>query len=354
MAARHAELEKLISDPEIIQDRSRYVDLVKEHGELGRFTSKYRLLQEQQSRIDEANAILQGRHEDQELAELAGEELAEAEESKRNLFEGILDLWLEDDSEDRRNVIMEIRAGTGGDEAALFAGDLFRMYQHYAEKQNWKTDIIDITVTDLKGLKEVSFSISGEEAYRKLRYESGGHRVQRVPVTESQGRIHTSLATVAVMPEVKDVSVEINKEDLEVQRIRSQGPGGQKVNKTSSCVRIIHKPTGIMVRCQDEKSQFRNLDRAMQILAAKLFARKEAAHQESRDSLRRSQVGSGDRNERVRTYNFPQDRVTDHRIGLDLFGIEKILMGEIDGLLDALAEYDKQARLKAFAMENDS
>lgn len=352
MAQRYGELERLISDPEIMQDNQRYRELVKEHGRLGHMVGNYQTLRDLDARIADARTMIESTDTDPELAELAAEELEDSQRKKERIFAELIDLWTRDEESGSSSVMMEIRAGTGGDEAALFAGDLFRMYQRYAEKHGWKVEMVDSSPTDLKGFREVIVNISGKDVYQKLRYESGGHRVQRVPVTESQGRIHTSLATVAVMPEVEDVSIEINKEDLDIQRIRSSGPGGQKVNKTSSCVRVVHKPTGVTVRCQDEKSQFRNLDRALKLLATKLHAMKEEKLHQSREALRRSKVGSGDRNERIRTYNFPQDRVTDHRIGFDVFGIERILMGELDDLVDALAQYDRQERLKAFAEEN--
>lgn len=242
---------------------------------------------------------------------------------------------------------MEIRAGTGGDEAALFAGDLFGMYGHYAENKNWKVEVMESSPTDLGGFREIIFSVSGDDVYAHLRYESGVHRVQRVPRTEASGRIHTSAATVAVLPEAEEVEVEIKEADLEIDRMRSSGPGGQSVNKTSSAVRIHHKPTGIIVHCQENKSQFQNLDRAMRILRSRLYEAKMAEERSKRESMRRSQIGSGDRSQRIRTYNFPQDRMSDHRINLNLFGLDKIMEGHLDELIDKLRQHDRNERLQA-------
>jgi len=255
-------------------------------------------------------------------------------------------LLLPKDPNDEKNVIMEIRAGAGGEEAALFAAELFRMYSRYAERKNWKVEVMSTSESDLDGFKEVIFMISGKGAYSRLKYESGVHRVQRVPVTESGGRIHTSTATVAVLPEVEDVEVEIREEDLEIDTFRAGGAGGQHVNKTESAVRIVHKPTGIVVTCQDERSQHANRDRAMKILRARLYDYYQSIQQKEIESQRRSQVGTGDRSERIRTYNFPQGRVTDHRIGLTLYKLEQILDGELDEIIDALITHFQTERLK--------
>ena len=351
LAERHAELEQMLADPALVQDRARYTEVAKEHGALGRFAEKQRDLLSAVARRREGEELLLEATQDDELRRLAEDEIAEAERAEARAVEEALDLLLSDVQDAARNVLMEIRSGTGGEEAALFAADLFRMYSHYAQRHGWQLELLDSSVTAMGGFKEIIFSISGRGAWQKLRFESGGHRVQRVPETESQGRIHTSLATVAVLPEAEEVDVKIDPNDLDISFMRSQGPGGQNVNKVSSCVRIVHQPTGITVKCQEQKSQHKNRQLAMKILRARLFEQQERERKAERDELRRSQVGSGDRNERVRTYNFPQDRVTDHRIGLDVFGIETVLMGDCDRMVDALAEWDKQARLSALAGE---
>jgi len=281
------------------------------------------------------------------MRKLAEEEIAQADGAERGVLERLLDEVCSDPGEDQRSVVMEIRAGTGGEEAALFAGDLFRMYCRYAQKNGWKAEVLDRSDSDMGGLKQIVLSIEGPGVWRKLRLESGGHRVQRVPETEAQGRIHTSLATVAVLPEAREMEVQVNPGDLEVSFVHAQGPGGQNVNKVSSAVRIVHKPTGITVKCQEQRSQHKNLNLAMKIMLARLYEMQQQERKDKRDELRRTQVGSGDRNERVRTYNFPQDRVTDHRIGLDVFGIQNVLMGDIDRLVDGLASWDRVERVKS-------
>ncbi len=347
LAERHREVERLLSDPDVIADSTRLAGLAQEHGWLAGLVDLYERIQQARRRRREGRELLQ-EEGDEELCELAREEIDEADREEARLLSEAIEFLVSDGAEANRNVIVEIRPGTGGEEAALFAADLFRMYSRYAERHGWKAELINANETDLGGFREVIFSISGPGAWRKLRYESGGHRVQRVPETESQGRIHTSLATVAVLPEAREVEVQINPEDLDTSFIRSSGPGGQHVNKTSSCVRIVHKPTGITVRCQDQKSQQANRKQAMKVLRARLYEKLERERRQQRDALRRSQVGSGDRNERIRTYNFPQDRLTDHRVGLDLFGLDGILMGNCDDLFDALAAYDRQKRVMAF------
>jgi len=347
LAERHSELEQMLADPELVSDRARYADVAKEHGALGKFAAKHRELQSAIAQRREGEELLRDDGEEPGMRRLAEEEIAEAQQAEARVTDEALDLLVADAEDQTRNVIMEIRSGTGGEEAALFAADLFRMYSHYAQQHGWQIELLDRSVTDMGGFKELVFSISGKGAWRKLRFESGGHRVQRVPATESQGRIHTSLATVAVLPEAQEVDVQIDPGDLDVSFMRSQGPGGQNVNKVSSCVRIVHKPTGITVKCQEQKSQHKNRLLALKILRAKLYEESQRESKQKRDALRRSQVGSGDRNERIRTYNFPQDRVTDHRIGLDVFGIENVLMGNCDRIFHALEEWDKQARLSA-------
>ena len=347
LAARHQEVERMLSDPQVLGDSARLSRIAREHGRLAKFAEKLERIRRAQRLRCEGEQSIQDEPDDEELVQLARGEIEEADRDEERLMAEVLELLVSDEAEKDRNVIVEIRAGTGGEEAALFAGELFGMYSRYAEKRGWKIEPMDTSTTDLGGMREIVFSISGKGTWQKLRYESGGHRVQRVPQTESQGRIHTSLATVAVLPEVEDVEIRIDPNDLDVSFMRSSGPGGQHVNKTSSCVRIVHKPTGITVRCQDEKSQGVNRKKAMKILRARLYEKQQKEQHQERDAMRRSQVGSGDRNERIRTYNFPQDRITDHRIGLDVFGIENVLMGDCDRLFDPLAEYDRDQRIKA-------
>jgi peptide chain release factor 1 len=347
-AERHSEVEKELADPELAANSARLASVAQEFGFLGKFVEKRNALHAATARREEAEEMLAAGDDDEEIEQLAREEAEEAAAEEERILQEVLEALVSEDKEADRNVIVEIRPGTGGDEAALFANDLLGMYTRYAEKHGWKVEVMDATPTDLGGMREVVFSVTGKGAWRTLRYESGGHRVQRVPETESQGRIHTSLATVAVMPEAEDVDVEIDPSDVEMSFMRSSGPGGQHVNKTSSCVRLVHKPTGITVRCQDQKNQHANRKKAMMLLRAKLYERQQEEAHAKRDALRRSQVGSGDRNERIRTYNFPQDRITDHRIGFDTFGIESFLMGNCEGMFEALAERDRAGRIREF------
>lgn len=343
LSARVQELTRKLAEPEIAVDPQQARVLAKERGGLERTVLPYQEYQELTKRRDEALVLRQ----DPDMAGLAEEELAKIEPQLAVVEARLLDRLLVDDlpgSPD--HAILEIRAGTGGDEAALFAMDLFQMYRRYAESQGWRVEVLDQSDTELGGLREIVCSISGPEAFRRLRFESGGHRVQRVPATESQGRIHTSAATVAVLPEVEDVDVQILPEDLIVDTMRAGGPGGQKVNKTESAVRLTHKPTGIVVKCQDNKSQHRNRATALRILRARLAEHMQREVDRKRSEERRSQIGSGDRNERVRTYNFPQSRVTDHRIGLTLHNLPQVLQGDLGTLVDALQAADLQERLK--------
>jgi len=350
-AERLREVERLLAEPAVAADGARMAELAREHGALSKLVEKLEGIRQARRVQQEAQETLQSHPEDAELRQLAQDELAEAREEEDRLMHEVVDLLATEDEDGERNVILEIRAGTGGEEAALFAADLLRMYTRYAEKRGWRVEQMHISPTDLGGVREAICAISGRGSWRTLRYESGGHRVQRVPETESQGRIHTSLATVAVLPEAGELDVQIDPEDIEMSFMRSSGPGGQHVNKTSSCVRLVHKPTGITVRCQDEKSQQANRRKAMKILRARLYEKQLREQRRERDALRRSQVGTGDRNERIRTYNFPQDRITDHRIGLDLFGIENFLLGDCDRMFEALAEHDRQQRIKDIAAE---
>ena len=349
LARRHAELERSLADPQLAQDTGSYAKVAREHGELRLLAEKHGQIESARNRRAEAEGLLAEGDHDQDLLQLAREEVEEARAAEQRLLAEALELMLSDPQQAGRNVIVEVRSGTGGEEAALFAADLFGMYTRYAQRKGWKVELLDSSVTDRGGFREVIFSVSGPGTWQKLRFESGGHRVQRVPVTESQGRIHTSLATVAVLPEAQEVEVKINPEELDVTFMRSQGPGGQNVNKVSSCVRIVHKPTGIAVKCQEQKSQHKNRQLAMKILRARLYELRQQEDKQQRDELRRSQTGSGDRNERIRTYNFPQDRVTDHRIGLSVFGIQDFLMGNDDQMLDSLAEWDRQQRVSALS-----
>ena len=332
-----------LSTPEVAADPERFAKLMREHKRLTPIVDKYREYVRLKSQIADAEEILAGG--DAELAELAEGELTEAKNALPDVEHELQILLLPHDPNDDKNVIVEIRGGAGGEEAALFAYVLYRMYTMYAAKVGYKTEIINLNETELGGFKEVTFMIEGEGAYSRLKYESGVHRVQRVPETEAQGRIHTSTATVAVLPEAEDVEVEINPADLIIETCKSSGAGGQHVNKTESAIRLIHKPTGIVVECQDERSQYKNRDKAMKLLKTKLYDMAQAEQDEKIASERRSQVGTGDRSERIRTYNYPQSRVTDHRIGLTLYSLENFLNGDIDEMLTALATADTAAKL---------
>lgn len=338
------ELESIISDPAVMGDMAKWQTYTKEHAQLLPIVEKYRSYKKVVERLEEARAMLV--EKDEEMRALASEEVRELMPKKAALEEELLLLLLPRDPHDEKNVIVEIRGGVGGDEAALFAGDLFRMYTRYAERQHWKTELLSANATGIGGFKEVTFLVAGDGAYSKLKYESGTHRVQRIPVTESGGRIHTSAATVAVLPEAEEVDVDIAANDLRIDIYCASGAGGQYVNRTETAIRITHIPTGIVVQCQDEKSQLKNKEKAMKVLRARLLdrARLEQAAEEAAD--RKSQVGSGDRSERIRTYNFPQGRVTDHRIGLTLHKIDAILNGELDELLTALITADQAEKLK--------
>lgn len=333
-----------ISDPEVIADMDSWRGYMKENSELTPIVEKYREYKKLKQTIEDDKEMLEN-GDDKELEELAKLELAEAEEEIERVSSELKVLLLPKDPNDEKNVIIEIRGGTGGDEAALFAADLMRMYSMYAESKRWKIDILSSNPTDIGGYKEVCFSIEGNGAYSRLKFESGVHRVQRVPSTESQGRIHTSAVTVAVLPEVEEVEVDINPNDLRIDVFRAGGPGGQCVNTTDSAVRITHLPTGIVVSCQDEKSQFKNKDKAMKILRSRIYEVMEAQRHKEIADERKAQIGSGDRSERIRTYNYPQGRVTDHRINLTLHKLEQILNGSLDELIDALITADQTAKL---------
>ena len=342
---KYMELESLISDPDTIQDIERWQRYSKEHASLTPLVEKFRVYKKVVRGIADDKAMF-AEPLDDEMRKLVEEELSDFQQQKAVLDQELPVLLLPKDPNDDKNVIVEIRGGVGGDEAALFAGDLFRMYSRFAERQGWRTELIDANATEIGGFKEVSFMVTGFGAYSKLKYESGTHRVQRVPVTESGGRIHTSAVTVAVLPEVEDVEVEINPNELRIDTYCASGAGGQYVNRTETAIRITHLPTGIVVQCQDEKSQLKNKEKAMKVLRARVLDQARQAQEHAVAADRRSQVGSGDRSERIRTYNFPQGRVTDHRIGLTLHRIEAVLNGELDEILNALITADQAERLK--------
>lgn len=342
---RFEEVNRRLAEPDIINDQDAFKKLCKESSDLSEIVEKYREYKGAKATISECKEILQGG--DKELFELAKAELSDAEDAISRISEELKILLLPKDPNDDKNVIIEIRGGTGGEEAALFAADLFRMYSMYAESKDWKIEVLSSNPTDIGGYKEITFSVNGSGAYSRFKFESGVHRVQRVPTTESQGRIQTSAATVAVLPEVEEVEVDINPNDLRIDVFRAGGPGGQCVNTTDSAVRITHLPTGIVVSCQDEKSQFKNKDKAMKILRSRIFEVMEAERNSQIADQRKSQVGSGDRSERIRTYNYPQSRVTDHRINLTLYKLEQVLNGALDELIDALITADQAAKMSA-------
>ena len=341
---RYEFISEKIIDPDVISDRGTWSKYCKEQSDLTPIVEKYRELMTARQTIEDDKEML-GSPQDKEFEEMIRAEMSEAQETIDRVTEELKVLLLPKDPNDDKNVIMEIRGGTGGEEAALFAADLMRMYTMYAETQRWKIDVLNSNPTDIGGYKEICFSVEGQGAYSRLKFESGVHRVQRVPETESGGRIHTSAVTVAVLPEAEEVEVEINQNDLRIDVFRAGGPGGQCVNTTDSAVRITHIPTGIVVSCQDEKSQHKNKDKAMKILRSRIYEiMEEQRHKEIADE-RKSQVGSGDRSERIRTYNYPQSRVTDHRINLTLYKLEQILNGSLDEVVDALVTADRAAKL---------
>ena len=343
---KYEELSMKVSDPDVISNQPLWQKHIKEMGEMEPIVKKYTEYKKAKESVAEAKEMLESG--DEELRELAKMEIAEYEDEIPKMEDELKILLLPKDPNDDKNVILEIRAGTGGDEAALFAQDLLRMYLRYTERRGWKAEIMDANETDIGGIKEVSVLIKGKGAYSRLKYESGTHRVQRVPDTESSGRIHTSAATVAVLPEVDDVEVEINPNDVRVDVYRSSGNGGQCVNTTDSAVRLTHIPTGLVVTCQDEKSQIKNKDKAFKVLRSRLYDLKLKEQNDEISAERRSQVGSGDRSERIRTYNFPQGRITDHRIGLTIYKLDSFLDGEIDEVIDGLITSDQAEKMKNF------
>ncbi|WP_455382533.1 peptide chain release factor 1 [Salinispira pacifica] len=335
LEARYAELETAIMDPDLPKDPKRYKETMQEHARLAELMFAYHSYQKTCENLESARAMME-EESDHELREMAREEIHRLGSEKEEQEERLKILLVPPDPMDSKDIIVEIRAGTGGDEAGLFAADLYRMYTRYGETRHWKQEIITANETELGGFKEIIFSLSGKDVYGTMKYESGGHRVQRVPETESGGRIHTSAVTVAVLPEAEDTDIQINPEELRVDVYRSSGPGGQSVNTTDSAVRITHLPTGMVVTCQDEKSQHKNRAKALRVLKARLFELEEQRKAEERATARKSQIGSGDRSERIRTYNFPQNRVTDHRINLTLYKLDSVMQGSLDELFDAL------------------
>ncbi len=335
LEARYDKLNELLSDPEVINDSKKLKEYSKEQSDLQDIITAYREYKDVATQLDDAKEMLED-DLDEEMREMTKMEISELSEQKEELEERLRILLLPKDPNDDKNVIMEVRGAAGGDEAALFAGDLFRMYSRYAESQGWKIDVMDSNTTGVGGFKEVIFMINGNGAYSKLKFENGAHRVQRVPETESGGRIHTSTATVVVMPEAEEVEIDINEKDIRVDTFASSGPGGQSVNTTMSAVRLTHEPTGTVVSIQDEKSQIKNKEKAMKVLRARIYDKFQQEAQAEYDQTRKSAVGSGDRSERIRTYNFPQNRVTDHRIGLTIQKLDQILEGKLEEVIDAL------------------
>ena len=344
---RYEEIEHRLYDPSVVADVEQYRQLMKESAALQPIVEKFREYTAAKRYAEEARGLLDGGGLDKEMRELAEQELAENREKAEACAEELKLLLLPRDPNDQRNVIVEIRAGAGGEESALFANSLQRMYTMYAERRGFGTEVMNRNETELGGCKEVSFMVTGDGAYSRFKFESGVHRVQRVPETEAGGRIHTSTATVAVLPEAEEVELEINPADLQIDTYRSSGAGGQHINKTESAIRITHLPTGTVVECQDERSQFKNKDKAMRVLRARLFERKQQEQDAAIAADRRSQGGTGDRSERIRTYNFPQGRVTDHRIGLTLYRIDAIMDGDLDEIIDALITADRAEKLQA-------
>ncbi len=351
LVERYEEIQEMMSDSEVIQDTKRYTALSKEEAEMREVVKKFRRFKAVQQEINDNEDIIE--HEkDDDLIALAKDENNELLQEKQNLEEAIKRLMLPKDPNDDKDIILEIRGAAGGDEASLFAADLLRMYEKYAEKQNWQVSIIDREDTEVGGFKRVAVMITGQKVYSKLKYENGAHRVQRVPVTESQGRVHTSTATVAVMPEYRQVDLELDPKDIRVDVYRSSGAGGQHINKTSSAVRMTHLPTGIVVSMQDQRSQQQNRTKALEILKSRVYDFYESQNQAKYDAKRKSAVGTGDRSERIRTYNYPQNRVTDHRIGLTLNKLDRIMNGNLDEIIDALILYYQTQQLEELSDKN--
>lgn len=344
---RYLKVNDLLCDPNVVSNQEEYTKLMKEERQLSPIVEKFREYKSVKKNFDEAKEILDSNGVEKDFREMAQEEYDSSKEALSKIEEELKVLLLPKDPNDDKNVIVEIRGGAGGEEAALFAGSLFRMYSMYAETKGWKTEIMNESPTELGGYKEISFMISGEGAYSRLKFESGVHRVQRVPETESQGRVHTSTVTVAVLPEAEEVDFQLDPADLQIDVFRSSGAGGQKVNKTSSAIRVTYLPTGMVVECQDERSQYANKDKALSVLRSRLYEIEKQKQDDEIAGARKSMVGTGDRSERIRTYNFPQGRVSDHRIGLTLYRIEAIMNGDLDEIIDALITADTAEKLKA-------
>ena len=351
LVAHYDELQEMMADPEVINDTKRYMEVSKEEADLRDVVEKYRKYKADKKEISDNKDII-ANESDSDLVEMAKDENNDLEQDIAKLEDEIKILMLPKDPNDDKDIIMEIRGAAGGDEASLFAGDLLRMYEKYAERQNWQVSIVDSEPTEVGGYKRVAIMITGNKVYSKLKYENGAHRVQRVPVTESQGRVHTSTATVAVMPEYEQVDLDLDPKDIRVDVYRSSGAGGQHINKTSSAVRMTHLPTGIVVAMQDQRSQQQNREKAMQILKSRVYDYYESQNRDKYDAKRKNAVGTGDRSERIRTYNYPQNRVTDHRIGLTLNKLDRIMNGELDEIIDALILYNQTKQLEELAEQN--
>ncbi len=345
LVGRYEDISQMIIDPEVIVLQDKWRKLMKEHSDLTPIVEQYKLYKVTKENIEDSLTMLE-EESDEEMREMAKEELAENKENLIQIESDIKTMLIPKDPNDDKNVFVEIRSGAGGDEAALFAAELYRMYSHYADGKRWKTEIVSLNENGIGGFKEVVFEIQGQGAYSKLKYESGTHRVQRIPATESSGRIHTSTVTVAMMPEVEDVEVQLDMNDVRIDVFRSSGNGGQSVNTTDSAVRVTHGPTGIVISCQDGKSQLKNRDKALQVLKARLYEMELQKQHDEQAENRKSQVGTGDRAEKIRTYNFPQGRVTDHRIKLTLHKLDSILNGDIEEIIDSLTTADHAERLK--------
>lgn len=345
---RYEELDEKMATPDFFQDSRQAATLSREHQKLGEMLERYGRLERVRRDLEEGRELMSDPDSDPDLLEMAGEEIPQLEEEEAVLVRGIMEAMIPPDPTDSRNTVVEIRAGAGGDEASLFVGDLYRMYSRYAENRGWKVELMSLHPSECGGVKEVIFLVTGQEVYKYFRYESGVHRVQRVPATESQGRIHTSTVTVAVLPEAEEVDVQIDPSDLEVSITRASGPGGQHVNTTDSAVQILHKPTGMIVICSDERSQLKNRQKAMTVLRSRLLQKREEEERAKYAAQRRSQVGTGDRSERIRTYNFPQSRLTDHRIGFTLHSLPQVMEGELEELLQALLEADQTLKMEEF------
>lgn len=349
--ARFEKLEQQLVDPEVLSDSNRLSSVAREHGGLAKLAGKYRNFKKLTDRINEAREMASG--DDPEMRQLAEQEVTELLEERETAWSELLDMTLGGEDANRTRCVMEIRAGAGGDEAALFARDLYEMYKRHAETKRWKVELLDHSPTELGGFKEISLAMEGEGVYRELQYESGGHRVQRVPQTETQGRIHTSAATVAVMPEPEEVEINLQPDEYRIDKFHASGPGGQHVNKTESAIRLTHYESGITVQCQDEKSQHKNLAKALRVLRTRLYEAKREEENKKRAQERKTLVGSGDRSQRIRTYNFPDNRVTDHRIGFTAHKLDQILAGDLQIVTDALIDYDRQQLRDSFSGDDD-